>query len=374
MGPLTGVKVIEFAGLGPGPHAAMLLADLGATVLRIERPAGTANVEANALRFEVVKRNRSAISLDTKTAEGRDLARALINQADALIEGFRPGVMERMGLGPKECLERNPTLVYGRMTGWGQDGPLAYTAGHDLNYIALTGALDAIGRAGLAPTPPLNLVGDYGGGALYLALGLVSALFESRQSGKGQIVDAAMVDGAASLMAKPFGLWAAGLASGSPVGSRGTNLLDSGAFFYDVYQCADNRWLAVAAIEQQFYTELLQLLQLNASDVGDQWDRANWPRAKAILAARIREKSLAEWSAIFEDTDACVAPVLTVGEAHTHPHLQARKTIVEIDGVMQPAPAPRFSRTQLDTPAPPKMTDSDRAAVLREWGISPNQA
>jgi alpha-methylacyl-CoA racemase len=371
MGPLMGVKVVEFAGLGPGPHAAMLLADLGATVLRVERPASAANVDATALRFDVVKRNRSAISLDTKTTEGRDLARTLIDRADALIEGFRPGVMERMGLGPQECLERNPALVYGRMTGWGQDGPLAHAAGHDLNYIALTGALDAIGRAGQAPTPPLNLVGDYGGGALYLALGLVAALFESRRSGKGQIVDAAMVDGAASLMAKPFGLWAAGLASGVPVGPRGTNLLDSGAYFYDVYQCADDRWLAVAAIEPQFFAEMLRLLQLNAADIGDQWDRANWPRARSMLAARIGEKPLAEWSLIFEGTDACVAPVLTVGEAATHPHLRARATVVDIAGVMQPAPAPRFSRTRLDTPSPPKMTDSDRDAVLRQWGISP---
>ena len=368
MGPLAGVRIVEFAGLGPGPLAAMLLADLGATVLRIEKPGERGTL---ARGFDVVLRNRDAISLDLKRREDLEIARSLIARADALIEGFRPGVMERIGLGPDACLARNPRLVYARMTGWGQHGPLSSTAGHDLNYIALSGALDAIGRAGQPPTPPLNLVGDYGGGSLYLALGIVSALHETRGSGQGQVVDAAMVDGAVSLMAKFFGHWAAGEASGRPVGPRGTNLLDSGAYFYDVYACADGRWVAVAAIEPQFHAQLLERLGLDPSTMPAQWDRARWPQARATLARCFLEKSRDEWRGVFDGSDACVTPVLSVGEAASDPHLQSRRSVIEVGGVAQPAPAPRFSRTVPENPRPPGMTDHDRAAVLRSWGIEP---
>lgn len=370
MGPLAGVRIVEFAGLGPGPMAAMLLADLGAEVLRVERRDNAAPTDDPALRrFDVVLRNRSAVSLDLKDPTDVRMALALVAKSDALIEGFRPGVMERLGLGPEPCMARNPRLVYCRMTGWGQQGPLAQAAGHDINYIALSGALDAIGRAGEPPTPPLNLVGDYGGGALYLALGLVSAVLEARGSGHGQVVDVAMIDGAASLMAKFFGNHAAGLVKAQPVGGRGTNLLDSGAYFYDVYVCADLRWMAVGAIEAKFHAQLLERLEIDASTMPAQWDRAAWPRAREVLASRFREKTQAQWCARFDGFDACAMPVLSVGEVPAHPHVQARETIVTVDGVPQPAPAPRFSRTVLGHPTGPKPLDAERAAVLRAWGV-----
>lgn len=369
MGPLAGVRIVEFAGLGPGPMAAMLLADLGATVLRIER-AGSASAQPSPLRkFDVVLRNRSAISLDLKRPADVQTAMSLVASADALIEGFRPGVMERLGLGPDTCFECNAPLVYCRMTGWGQEGPLSQAAGHDINYIALSGALDAIGRAGQAPTPPLNLVGDYGGGALYLALGLVSAVLAARASGRGQVVDVAMIDGATSLMSKFFGNHAAGLAVQKPVGERGTNLLDSGAYFYDVYPCADDRFMSVGAIEPQFHAALLERMEIDPASLPPQWDRTGWPRAKDILARRFREKTQAEWCARFEGFDACAMPVLRIDEVHSHAHVQARQTVIDIDGVAQPAPAPRFSRTVLDRPTGPRAVDADRAAVLRAWGV-----
>ncbi len=349
MGPLAGVRILEFAGIGPGPMAAMLLADMGATVLKLDHveAAGDLGI-ASPERFKVTHRGRRSAAIDLKHPEGVALALDLADRADALIEGFRPGTMERLGLGPDVCLARNPRLVYGRMTGWGQDGPLARTAGHDLNYIALTGALHAIGRAGQPPTPPLNLIGDYGGGALYLAFGVVCALLEARGSGRGQVVDAAMVDGAASLMAGFFGMTAAGIWNDR----RGGNILDSGAPYYEVYECADGRWLSVAPIERRFRAEFFRLVGLGAeAPSGD--DPADWPVLKRLIAARIATRDCDAWCAIFEGTDACVAPVLSMAEAPGHPHNRARGTFLEIDGVVQPAPAPRFSRTVPETPAAP---------------------
>jgi alpha-methylacyl-CoA racemase len=291
-------------------------------------------------------------------------ALALIDRADALIEGFRPGAMERLGLGPEVCLARNPRLVYGRMTGWGQEGPLVRAAGHDLNYIALTGALAAIGRAGGAPAPPLNLVGDFGGGALYLAFGIVCALLEARKAGRGQVVDAAMVDGAASLMTIFYGLAAAGALSPE----RGDNVLDSGAPYYDAYRCADGQWLSVAAIEMPFRLKLFELLGLEAADAHAVSDRASWPRVRTLIADRIAQRTRAQWCEALEGTDACVAPVLTLAEAPGHPHNQARGTFIEIAGIVQPAPAPRFSRSVPDQPAPPSEALADVASVLMSWG------
>ncbi len=348
-GPLAGTRVVEFAGIGPGPMAAMLMADMGATVLRIERTADSGLGLARPLEADTTFRSRKAVALDLKTPEGAARALRLVAEADALVEGFRPGVMERLGLGPDECLARNPRLVYGRMTGWGQEGPLAHAAGHDLNYIALTGALAAIGREGQAPAPPLNLVGDYGGGALYLVVGVLAALLEARGSGRGQVVDAAMVDGAASLMAAAYGMFAAGLLRPG----RGTNVLDSGAYFYDAYECADGRYVSVAAIEGKFHAEMFRLMELDPGLVERQMDRADWPRLKAIVAARFREKTRDEWTAVMGGSDACFAPVLEIGEAADDPHIRARGTLVEVAGVTQPAPAPRFSRTPNPPPTPP---------------------
>jgi crotonobetainyl-CoA:carnitine CoA-transferase CaiB-like acyl-CoA transferase len=343
--------------------AAMLLADLGADVLRIERP----NVDNRLPRGQdVVLRNRGAIQLDLKSARDRALAIEAIRKADALIEGFRPGVAERLGIGPDRCFEVCPRLIYGRATGWGQDGPLAPAAGHDINYIAVAGALNSIGRAGQPPTPPLNIVGDYGGGALYLALGLVAALFEARRSGVGQVVDAAMVDGAASLMAKACGSFAAG----QMTMERGTNVLDSGAPFYDAYECADGRWIAVGAIEPQFHAELLRRLEIDGKNYPAQWDRERWPEARRILAERFRRHTLAEWCARLEGTDACASPVLTLAEAALHPHLAKRGTFIDVGGVVQPAPAPRFSRTKCEAPFPPGAISTDAAQIVAAWGAS----
>jgi alpha-methylacyl-CoA racemase len=363
MGPLAGFKIVEFAGIGPAPMCAMLLADLGAEMIRIDRlePSGL-GVPAPE-RFKLLHRSRPAVAIDLKEKEGTALALSLITKADALIEGFRPGVMERLGLGPEACLKANPRLVYGRMTGWGQTGPLAPTAGHDLDYIALSGALHAIGRRGQKPTPPLNLIGDFGGGALYLAMGILAALLETSRSGKGQVIDAAMVEGAASLMTTFYGLYA-----GDQITlERGTNFLDSGAHFYEVYECADGRFIAVAAIEPKFYAELLQRLELDPAALPRQSDRPHWPEGQATLAAKFKTKSRDEWMALFEGGDACVAPVLSMGEAPDHPHAVARQSFVEIDGVVQPAPAPRFSRTPPGTPTAPAAPNSQ---ALRGWGIA----
>ena len=352
MGPLTGIKIIEFAGIGPCPMAAMMLAEMGATVLRIDRVADSDLGLPLPTKFETLKRSRHIIRLDLKRPEAVALTLRLIEQSDALIEGFRPKVMERLGLGPDICLARNPRLVFGRVTGWGQEGPLAHAAGHDLNYIALTGALHAIGRAGAPPTPPLNLVGDFGGGALYLVVGVLAAIIEARRSGRGQVVDAAMVDGASSLMTSIYGAMAAGRMDGG----RGGNVTDSGAYFYEVYECADGRYVSVAAIEAKFHADLLRLLEIDPATMPPQMDRARWPEAKARLAERFRTRTRDDWCALLEGSDACFAPVLSMEEAPDHPHNRARNVFVEVDGVRQPAPAPRFSRTSLVPP------DAARAA------------
>jgi alpha-methylacyl-CoA racemase len=363
MGPLTGFKIVEIAGIGPAPMCAMLLADLGATVLRVERiqPSGL-GIDKPA-RFEIMNRSRHAVAIDLKKKQGVDTILRLVSGADAFIEGFRPGVTERLGIGPDACLQRNPRLVYGRMTGWGQSGPLAQAAGHDLNYIALTGVLHAIGRAGQKPTPPLNLVGDFGGGALYLALGIACGLLEAQRSGKGQVVDAAMTDGAASLMTMFFGMRAAGQLTTE----RGANILDSGAFFYEVYECADGRHVAVAPIEDKFLAELYRLLELDVRDFPAKLDTESWPAAKEKLAAVFKTRTRDDWCRLLEGSDACFAPVLSIDEAPDHPHNRARGTFVTVDGIVQPAPAPRFSRTPSGAPTPP---EAPSAGALREWGFA----
>ncbi|HEX4111277.1 MAG TPA: CaiB/BaiF CoA-transferase family protein [Stellaceae bacterium] len=363
MGPLAGFKIVEFAGIGPAPMCAMLLADLGAEVIRIDRLEASGLGVPSPERFKLLHRSRPSVAIDLKQEAGVALALRLAAKADALIEGFRPGVMERLGLGPEPCLKANPRLVYGRMTGWGQTGPLAPTAGHDLDYIALSGALHAIGRHGQKPTPPLNLIGDFGGGALYLAMGILAALLETGRSGKGQVVDAAMVEGAASLMTTFYGLYA-----GKQITlERGANFLDSGAHFYEVYECADGQFIAVAAIEPKFYAELLQRLEIDPATLPRQSDRAHWAEAKAALAAKFKTKNRDEWTSLFEGGDACVAPVLSLAEAPHHPQAVARDSFVSVDGVVQPAPAPRFSRTPSGPPTAPRAPD---AAALHGWGIA----
>jgi alpha-methylacyl-CoA racemase len=370
MGPLAGIKILEFAGIGPCPMAAMMLAEMGATVLRIDRVAESDLGIPLATKFEVLKRSRPIVRLDLKRPEAIAFTLRLVEQSDALIEGFRPEVMERLGLGPDICLARNSRLVFGRVTGWGQEGPLAHAAGHDLNYIALTGALHAIGRAGGLPTPPLNLIGDFGGGALYLVVGVLAAIIEARQSGSGQVVDAAMVDGASSLMSSIYG----GKASGRLSGPRGTNVTDSGAHFYEVYECADGRYVSVAAIEAKFYAELLRLLEIDPETMPPQMDRARWPEAKQRLAERFRTRTRDEWCALLEGSDACFAPVLSMDEAPHHPHNVARGVFTELDGVPQPMPAPRFSQSQLAAPVPPERSSAvDAREALAAWGIDADE-
>ena len=354
MGPLAGVRVVEFAGIGPGPMAAMLLADMGATVLRLDRTVPSGLGVDKPARFDLLARGRPSVMVDLKHPGGQTLALRLLDGADGCIEGFRPGTMERLGLGPDVALGRNPRLVYGRMTGFGQSGPLAQAAGHDLNYIALTGALAAIGPRGGKPVPPLNLLGDFGGGALYLAFGMVCALLEARGSGMGQVVDAAITDGTAHLMAMTYGMHAAGL-HGRP---RGENLLDSGSATYDVYECADGQYVSIAPIEAKFRVELLQRLGIA--------DTADDDALRATLEATFRTRTRDAWCTLLEGTDACFAPVLTMAEAPDHPHNRARGTFVTVDGVVQPAPAPRFSRTVPDPPAPP---GPGGRAALSQWGV-----
>lgn len=361
MGPLEGFKIVEIAGIGPGPFCAMVLSDLGAEVIRVDRKSAVGGGRPN----DVLNRGRRSIAVDLKSPAGIELVLALIDKADALIEGFRPGVMERLGLGPDVCLERNPRLVYGRMTGWGQEGPLANAAGHDLNYIALTGVLHAIGRPGQTPVPPLNLVGDFGGGGMLLALGIVAALLETQRSGKGQVVDAAMTDGSALLMALMYGLKSTGLWTNE----KGTNLLDGGAHFYDTYECADGKYVAIGSIEPQFYALLLEQAGITDAAFQNQMDRDQWPALKAKLAEVIRQKTRDEWCAIMEGTDVCFAPVLDFDEAPQHPHNRARNTFIEVEGVTQPAPAPRFSRTATGRPTPPPVAGEHTDAILKGWGI-----
>ncbi|OZI37221.1 carnitine dehydratase [Bordetella genomosp. 10] len=363
-GPLRGLKVIELAGIGPGPMAAMLLADMGATVLRIERPEAVDLGVKRPLKYNLLARSRKAIALDLKDPAAVELVLELLDGADALIEGFRPGVTERLGLGPDTCLARNPKLVYGRMTGWGQTGPLASAAGHDINYIALSGALGAIGRKDQPPSVPLALLGDFGGGATFMAMGILAAIIEARAGGEGQVVDAAIVDGAINLATAFYGLHAAGLWRPE----RGSNILDSGAPFYDVYECKDGRYLSIGPIEKRFYDELVARLGLDPAELGDQDDPADWPKAKAAFARAFKSRTLADWRAELEGTDVCFAPVLSFDEAPQHPHLQTRASFVDVDGVVQPSPAPRFSRTPAAAPTPPEAGSPATAAqALAGW-------
>ncbi len=365
MGPLRGLKVVELVGLGPGPFAAMLLADMGASVIRIDRTDRVRSDAAARPSLDLLARGRPNLAVDLKHPDGVACVLRLIEQSDALIEGFRPGVMERLGLGPELCMSRNPRLVFGRMTGWGQTGPLADTAGHDIDYIAIAGALHGIGRAGDKPVPPLNLVGDFGGGALYLAFGVLCAIYEAQRSGHGQVVDAAMVDGAASLMTMFYSMQAMGMHRDE----RGVNMLDSGAHFYETYETVDQKHMAVGAIEPQFYAELVQRLGLDATTLPRQLDRNSWPAMKDRFAALFKTKTQAQWCEIFDGSDACVAPVLGLHAATQHPHMRARQSFVEIAGVTQPAPAPRFSRSQPELPEPPCQPGTDTDAVLRSHGF-----
>jgi len=366
MGPLHGLRVIELAGIGPVPLCCMLLSDLGADVVRIDRLQPSGLGLALDRRFDVNARNRRSVALDLKAPAGRDAALRLVQGADVLVEGFRPGVAETLGVGPAACRALNPRLVYGRMTGFGQTGPLAQAAGHDLNYIALSGALHAIGAAGGPPVPPLNLVGDYGGGALYLAFGVMAALFERQRSGVGQVVDAAMVDGAASLASVFYGLAAAG----QWAAERGTNLLDGGAPFYDTYATADGRHISLAALEPKFFARLADALSLEPRFVKRQHDRRLWPEMRQAIAAAVREHTRDEWCARLEGSDACFAPVLSFEEAPAHAHARARGAFVTVEGVVQPAPAPRFDRTPAGPPRRAPHLGEHSRVVLREAGLN----
>jgi alpha-methylacyl-CoA racemase len=368
-GPLKGLKIIEMVGIGPCPFAAMMLADMGADVIRIDRkpdPNAPNPYPMLGTKFDVMARGRRSLALDLKDPRARQLLLDLVAEADVLVEGFRPGVMERLGLGPDLCLDRNPKLVYGRVTGWGQSGPLSQAAGHDLNYVALSGMLHAMGRDGSPPAPPLNLVGDFGGGAMMLAFGVVCAAFEAKQSGKGQVVDAAMTDGAALLGAMMYGL----RAFGSWSDQRESNLLDGGAPFYDCYACADRKFISIGAIEPQFYAQLLQLAGVEDPQFRKQWRQADWPELKRKFADLFATRTRDDWCALLEGTDVCFAPVLDMAEAPQHPHNAARATFVERDGVTQPAPAPRFSRTHAELGASASRPGQDGAAVLADWGWS----
>ncbi len=362
MGPLQGVKIIEVGGIGPGPLCAMMLSDMGADVIRIERKGHVARTEP---KYDVMMRNRRSVSIDLRKPEGVAAVLKMVGQFDALQEGFRPGVMEKLGLGPDVCLERNPRLVYGRMTGWGQEGPLAKVAGHDINYISLSGALHTFGRKGEKPIAPLNMVGDFGGGGMLLAFGIVCALFETQRSGKGQVIDAAMVDGSAALMAMIYGL----RASGFWADERGVNLLDSGAHFYDAYETSDGKYISIGSIEPQFYELLLQHTGIADPDFKNQMDPKKWPRFKEKIAAVFKTKTRDEWCEVMGDTDICFAPVLSLDEAPRHPQNQARQTFIDLEGVIQPAPAPRFSRTSPEIKNPPPKPGEHTEAVLRDFGF-----
>jgi len=369
VGPLHGVRILEIAGIGPGPFAAMMLADMGAEVLRVDRAQSVGAMGPGAPEnppADLMNRGRRSIALDLKNPGGLETLLTLVDGADALIEGFRPGVTERLGFGPDVCLARNPKLVYGRMTGWGQDGPYASTAGHDLNYIALAGVLDHLGRAGEPPTPPINLVGDFGGGGMLMAFGIVCGILEARGSGQGQVIDAAMVDGAALLFTmmhsfKAMGMWSE---------ERGTNLLDTGAHFYDVFECADGLYVSIGSIEPQFYAELLRLTGLEGEELPWQHDKTQWGPLKERFAAIFKGKTRAEWCEIMEGSDVCFAPVLSMSEAPEHPHNKQRETFVEVAGIVQPAPAPRFSRTPGAIVRPPAHAGQHTDEALADWGIS----
>jgi alpha-methylacyl-CoA racemase len=369
MGPLSDVKVIEIAGIGPGPFAAMMLSDMGADVVRVDR-AQSVERGFDPGWMEVLNRGRRSIGIDLKHPDGVETILRMVEQADALIEGFRPGVAERLGIGPDACQARNPKLVYGRMTGWGQDGPYSQAAGHDINYISLAGALAHFGRAGGKPTPPMNIVGDFGGGGMLLAFGVVCAVLEARSSGEGQVVDAAMVDGSVALMAMTWGLRAMGVFDEENLGA---NVLDTGAPFYDTYETADGKFVSVGALEPQFFAELVERLGLSSEDLPAQMDRNRWPELRERFTEVFKSKTRDEWREILEHTDACFAPVLTMSEATEHPHIRARDTVVELEGVQQPAPAPRFSRTPgaitRRAAQPGQHTDEG----LADWGFDPHE-
>ena len=365
-GPLAGLRVLEFEAIGPGPFAGMMLADMGADVILVDRPVDAGLGLKRERRFDVMYRGRRSLTLDLKSADGAEAALRLAERADAIIEGFRPGVMERLGLGPEAMHARNPRLVYGRMTGWGQSGPLAERAGHDINYIALAGVLNAIGRAGEAPVPPLNLVGDFGGGGMLLAFGIACGVIEARASGHGQVVDAAMVDGAALLATMFSGFLASGMWED---GARGANVLDSGAPWYDTYATRDGKFFAIGAIEPKFYVELLQRLGLADEPSPAQHDRNGWPVLRERFAKAFAQKTRAEWERVFAEADACAFPVLSFAEAAAHPHSVARGAHVQLDGVLQPAPAPRFSRTPPEVRGCPPERGAHGRAALRDWGF-----
>ncbi len=365
-GPLQGLKIIEIAGIGPGPFAAMMLADMGADVLRVDRAAAVRGIATDP-GLDILQRGRRNIALDLKHPDGVSALLDLVGEADALIEGFRPGVMERLGIGPEVCAERNPRLVFGRMTGWGQDWPYAQAAGHDINYISLAGSLAHMGRVDTGPVPPLNMVGDFGGGGMLLAFGVVCGILEAARSGTGQVIDAAMVDGSAVLMSM---FWAFSAMGVHDPDSRGTNLLDTGAHFYDVYRCADDAYISIGSIEPQFYAELLRLLDLTDDpDFATQMDRSAWPALKERLGEIFASRTRAEWCELLEHTDVCFAPVLTMAEAAEHPHNQARGTFTEVAGLVQPAPAPRFSRTEPEVASPPAHPGQHTREALLYWGV-----
>jgi alpha-methylacyl-CoA racemase len=366
LGPLNGVKIIEITGIGPGPFAAMMLSDMGAEILRVDRPRSVEATLPTEHSRDFLARGRRSIAVDLKNPEGVATVLRLVESADGLLEGFRPGVMERLGLGPDVCLERNPSLVYGRMTGWGQEGPLSQAAGHDINYIALAGALDPIGRKGGPPCPPLNLAGDFGGGGLMLAYGVVCALVERQTSGKGQVVDAAMVDGAAALMTMFHGAQQ----SGWWKDERGTNVLDTGAPFYDVYETKDGKYVSIGSIEPQFYAELLEKTGLAGEDLPHQMDRSKWDEGKLRMQGIFKQKTRDEWCEVMEGSDVCFAPVLSMSETKDHPHIAARNTFVEVAGSPQPAPVPRFSRTEAKIAGPPPHAGQHTHEVLAEVGFS----
>ncbi len=367
-GPLQGYRVIEIAGIGPGPFAAMLLADMGAEVIRVERAGAVRGPAPDTPHGDLLLRGRRNVAIDLKHPDGVATLLDLVGSADALIEGFRPGVMERLGVGPAACHERNPKLVFGRMTGWGQDGPYAQAAGHDINYISLAGALAHFGRAGEPPVPPLNMVGDFGGGGMFLAFGVVCALLEAQRSGQGQVVDTAMVDGSAVLMTM---FWAFKSMGVFDENARGTNLLDTGAHFYDVYRCSDGKFISLGSIEPQFYAELLRLTGLDDdAEFAQQMDPSGWTHLKARLTEVFAQRTQAEWCETMEMTDVCFAPILTMSEAAQHPHNVERQTFVEIDGVVQPAPAPRFSRTTPEIERPPAYAGAHTRDVLTDWGLT----
>ena len=368
MGPLSGKRIVEIAGIGPGPFCAMLLADLGAEVVRVDRASAVPDIMPDSPNLDLLNRGRRSVGVNLKTPEGIETVLKLVQESDALIEGFRPGVAERLGIGPEECLARNPKLIYGRMTGWGQEGTYSSMAGHDINYIALSGVLGMIGREGGKPIPPVNLVGDFGGGGMLLALGICAALVETAKSEKGQIIDAAMTDGSALLSTmmhsfKAMGIW----------GDRGTNLLDTGAPFYDVFECADGEFISLGSIEPQFYSELLRITEIDQSENPKQMDRAGWAEMKSKIGDAIKGKTRSEWEELMEGTDVCFAPVLSMDEAYEHPHNKQRNTFIEIAGVMQPAPAPRFSRTPASVSSPPPHAGQHTEEVLAGLGLTKDE-